>query len=114
MTEPRFTLISVDGANSTQLTLIHEAIKDAATAWWHQQTGVWIVESQEDVGFWRDLVKPFLRGVAGTALVVNLPVRAANRGWATSNLSGRWLMSEYGPSSSKTRGISAEPKRATD
>lgn len=94
----RFVLISVDQANPTQIALIHQAVKKDAVAWWHQQTGVWIVETDDNVGTWRDRVTPFVRGLSGSVLVLRLPDEAKGRAWASNNLSANWLRSTYGPS----------------
>lgn len=93
-----FLLLSVDGVNSTQLALIHEAVKELATSWWHQQSGVWLVETDVRGPALRDRVGQFTKGVGGTVLVLALPPDAGDRRWASKGFKTEWLKERYAPS----------------
>lgn len=108
MAESDVVLISIDMVDDTQRTLIHEVVKEHSDSWWHQQANLWLVIGGGDVGFWRDQVGPFIRGVPGNVFVVKLPPKGL-RAWGTNKVDTAWLRENLG----NKRTLPAKPD-ATD
>lgn len=94
-------LLSVDGVDATQRSQIQTLIENESSDWWHRQRNLWIFESDEPPGVWRDRLTPVIHNPGASVLVVNLKPEtvsriAVRRVGGVSGLGVDWLYEKLG------------------